>query len=64
MAVLTTDDDARRGRDVTRLYVALCDCAGPQPSAGSTRADEHAADCPYRAAIEPGDGRAPVGNRS
>lgn len=40
-------------RDYVRLYLGLCDCAGPQPSTDNPRADEHAADCPYRRAVEP-----------
>lgn len=41
-------------RDYVRLYVALCDCAGPQPSEDNPRLDGHARECPYRVEVEGG----------
>lgn len=38
--------------EALRLYQEHCDCAGPQPSIRGARADEHAADCPYRVRVE------------
>ena len=39
-------------RDYPSLYFELCRCAGPQPSLDNPRADEHAADCPYRREVQ------------
>jgi hypothetical protein len=34
-------------RDNMLRFMAHCNCGGPQPSLESSRATEHAADCPY-----------------
>lgn len=54
MAVMLDDESAEQEalRELTRLFLDLCRCAGPQPGRNSSRAAEHAADCEYRTAVE------------
>jgi hypothetical protein len=49
---MSDDELKNEPRDYTRLYERLCDCAGPQPSRNSARADEHHRECPYRKEVE------------
>jgi hypothetical protein len=51
MAALMTDEV----RDYVSLYFALCRCAGPQPSRGNPRTDEHDHECSYRKEVEGSD---------
>lgn len=41
-------------RDYVTLFIRLCNCAGPQPSKTSARADEHDKECPYRLEVNEG----------
>lgn len=54
MSVIESDEkyDVAVMRSMTKLYEDLCDCAGPQPSIGNTRMDEHSLDCPYSLRVE------------
>jgi hypothetical protein len=49
----SADERAKLAR-LTRTWVELCDCGGPQPSLDNPKADEHAGDCKYREAVEKG----------
>ena len=54
MSIPAGEGEGRRAeaRDYITLFTQLCDCAGPQPSRERSRAEEHAADCPYRMEVE------------
>ncbi len=41
-------------RDYPRLFFALCNCGGPQPSLDKPLDGLHAADCPYRLEVASG----------
>jgi hypothetical protein len=45
-------EEHESARDYASLYIALCTCAGPQPSRMNARADEHGRECPYRREVE------------
>jgi hypothetical protein len=45
-------DGDQEVRELTALWLRLCNCGGPQPSRDNPRMEDHLRDCPYRLEVE------------